>query len=263
MCFWKKPQPDPMPEGVGNLVLRFAINNYPGSSSDLNGCINDLKDVKTFISAVFPGKFTYEEFKDSEVTRQKFRDEVKNHILAAVSGDKILIHYSGHGTYGYDADHDEADGYDEALYLYDGPFWDDEFRLILDLIPDGVDVIIALDSCFSFGATKNSPKYIKNKFVKIQDIKPNAKKRKSILRGDDVNYVLYSGCQERQTSADAYINGRYNGAFTYYWLRALSDTKTYMQWGTDTQALIKATKEYEQIPGILMGERFKNKAIFT
>lgn len=30
------------------------------------------------------------------------------------------------------------------------------------------------------------------------------------------NQVLWSGCMSHQTSADAYIKGSYNGAFTYY-----------------------------------------------
>jgi hypothetical protein len=35
--------------------------------------------------------------------------------------------------------------------------------------------------------------------------------------------VLFAACRADQTSADAYFDGRYNGAFTYYFLRALSD----------------------------------------
>lgn len=31
-----------------------------------------------------------------------------------------------------------------------------------------------------------------------------------------MNHLLMSGCRSDQTSADAYINGRYNGAFSYY-----------------------------------------------
>ena len=34
--------------------------------------------------------------------------------------------------------------------------------------------------------------------------------------------VLFAGCKADQTSADAYFNGRYSGAFTYYFLKALA-----------------------------------------
>jgi hypothetical protein len=34
--------------------------------------------------------------------------------------------------------------------------------------------------------------------------------------------VLFAGCKADQTSADAYFDGRYSGAFTYYFLKALA-----------------------------------------
>ena len=39
-----------------------------------------------------------------------------------------------------------------------------------------------------------------------------------------INHVLFSGCKENQTSADAFINGRYNGAFTYYFCKYLRES---------------------------------------
>jgi hypothetical protein len=36
------------------------------------------------------------------------------------------------------------------------------------------------------------------------------------------NAVLVSGCAQRETSADAEIDGRFNGALTYYFLQTLS-----------------------------------------
>lgn len=36
-----------------------------------------------------------------------------------------------------------------------------------------------------------------------------------------MNHVLLSGCRNDQTSADAYINGRYNGAFTHFAINEL------------------------------------------
>jgi hypothetical protein len=36
--------------------------------------------------------------------------------------------------------------------------------------------------------------------------------------------VLWAGCKDNQTSADAYINGAYNGAFTYNFGKHMRDT---------------------------------------
>jgi len=38
------------------------------------------------------------------------------------------------------------------------------------------------------------------------------------------NIVVWSGCGEAQTSADAYIGGKYNGAFTYFWCKHMRDS---------------------------------------
>ena len=39
---------------------------------------------------------------------------------------------------------------------------------------------------------------------------------------ENFNVVLTSGCGQRETSADAQINGRFNGALTYFLLQTLS-----------------------------------------
>ena len=38
-----------------------------------------------------------------------------------------------------------------------------------------------------------------------------------------MNHVLYSGCRDNQTSADANSGGSYNGAFTYYTKRFIKE----------------------------------------
>ena len=49
-----------------------------------------------------------------------------------VFSDKTLVvHYSGHGTFVKDRNGDEADGQDEAMYLYDGALLDDELSLVI------------------------------------------------------------------------------------------------------------------------------------
>jgi hypothetical protein len=39
------------------------------------------------------------------------------------------------------------------------------------------------------------------------------------------HHLLWTGCKANETSADAYFNGRYNGAFTYYFVKVMRDTK--------------------------------------
>src|SRR4029453_13163377 len=39
------------------------------------------------------------------------------------------------------------------------------------------------------------------------------------------HHMLWTGCKANETSADAYFSGRYNGAFTYYFVKVMRDTK--------------------------------------
>jgi hypothetical protein len=51
-------------------------------------------------------------------------------------------------------------------------------------------------------------------------------KLQKIGRADNPQtHVLFAGCKDNQTSADAYISGAYNGAFTYYFCKTLRDVQ--------------------------------------
>jgi metacaspase-1 len=263
MC-WRKIvswfKPDPMVENKNKTALLFAINNYPHEANDLNGCINDQNDVADKLEYLFPGEWSIVKFHDSEVTKSNFRNTIKNYIVSMSSGDTLLIHYSGHGTQVPSAT--ESDGYNEAVYLYDAYLEDDDFNEVLQLIPDGAKVIIALDSCFSGTATRLlNPRYVKSRYYPIHEIK-GLKRAKKYLKSDLMKWVVFSGCREDQTSADAFISGRYNGAFTYYWLRALKKGITYQQWADDTIYGIHLGG-FEQVPTIEGDSNLINQIIFT
>jgi len=258
MCWRRKPPV--VEEYHSKTVLHFAINNYPGGSqNDLSGCINDQIDFEAFIKTNY-ADFVIEKFKDSEVTWQRLHDEIRNHIVALKPGDILVIGYSGHGTYGPDAT--EANGNREGLYPYDGKvFWDDDFRELLDLIPEGAKVYIFLDSCFSGGSTFIRNSYIKNRFMPLGDYEKKPKTRR-MLRSENMNYLLFAGCTEEQTCADAYIENRYNGAFTYYLIRAWNKEINNSTWNYFTSSgLLKG--RFEQTPKLLGNEAMKANLALT
>lgn len=266
MCDWFKKYTIPVVKG-NNVAVTFNINNYIGTDNDLNGCISDGKNLDRFLLTNYP-RFKTTKIIDSEVTRKVFHDVTKNTIVSADSGDFIIIHYSGHGSYGTNPKYPEKDGYSECLYLYDGPFWDYEFAEILALIPDGVKVVVILDSCFSFGATtkhlNNPGTYIKPRFIQMQKLDPNIPKRRSALRDESLKHILLAGSAERQTSADCYLQGvGYVGAFTYYLLmKAWKREFNYNQWIDETIYLINKGG-FEQVPGILGNQTLINQVILT
>lgn len=242
------------------MLLSFAINNYPGTGNDLNGCINDQNDLIDKLDELGYG-FAIEAFQDSQVTRANFRNTIKNYIVGMKPNDLLLIQYSGHGTQVRDSNGDEDDPYDEALYLYDGAFTDDDFNEVLQLIPEGAKVIIALDSCFSGGATRLfTDFYSKAKYLPTQKIK-SLKRHKKYLKRDVMKWVVFSGCSENQTSADAYINGRYNGAFTWGWLKSMEKNISYNTWSQSTA--LKLEPQFDQIPTIEGDDAIRKQLIFT
>ena len=89
-------------------------------------------------------------------------------------------------------------------------------------------------------------------------------KLQKIGRADNpLTHFLFAGCKDTQTSADAYISGAYNGAFTYYFCKTLRDAQ-----GVITRAeLLKRMRAslkhegYEQIPQLECPAAAKKKKL--
>ena len=141
-------------------------------------------------------------------------------------------------------------------------------------LPKGVNLEVVLDSCHSGTGTREilaikglpaelsfKPRFIPPP-VDIACRADEDMEVRRLLKGNNfMNHVLFAGCRDNQTSADGYINGSYNGAFTYYLCKHLRDTQ-----GTTTRAeLIKRVRAslkfngFSQIPQLEApaGERKK------
>jgi len=258
------PVPDPIPvpipdTGGKKIALLFSINDYPGAANDLNGCNNDARDIEQILNYKFPG-FNINKFKDAQVTRNRFISEVTKAIAALLPGDFLLISYSGHGTQEYDIHGDESDGYDEAIYLYDGSVIDDDIGKCLKSIPIGATVVLMMDSCFSGTITRVVSKYA-NRYFQNQFLPIRRHKRKRFAK-NEMNWIVLSGCGEQQTSADAFINGEYHGAFTFYALRTLEPGITYTEWMRRINIYLPG-KDFDQFPTLEGKESLFSKIVFT
>jgi len=218
-------------------ALCVGINNYPGTANDLQGCVNDASDWEDLLDSY---GFTVERLIDSAATRANIKSALRTLVENTKPGDVTVFTYSGHGTQVYDTSGDEEDGYDEALYVYDGVLKDDELRDILEnLCPEATFVVIA-DSCFSGTVTRmrSDTKNIKRKFVEPENYHPEVPVKKT-LSDSLMPELLISGCSDEEYSYDAYINGRYNGAFSRYAIDSIKANLT----GT-----------YESMYGLLRGK---------
>lgn len=215
-------------------VLLVGINAYP--SSPLNGCVNDIQDMAEFLVSQY--SIPHESIKmlaDERATKVNIIEGLKWLCSGLQSGDRIIFHYSGHGTQVPDMTGTEVDGLSECIcpvdFAWDPNHYitDKELVAIFSTIPSGVKFNWLSDSCHSGDLTRDEKK--KKFILPPVDVAWNIKiankkklKSKSITNGIlDVGFL--SGCQPAQTSADAFINGRYNGAFTYYFLQVMKTMK--------------------------------------
>ena len=220
-----------------NRALLAGINSYPGSP--LRGCLNDISDMASFLTACCG--FSRESIRmiaDSRATKKAIIDRLGWLLTGIQPGDRVLFHYSGHGVQLPTRNRQgEVDGLDEAICPYDFDWTDEhtirdkDFEQIFSVIPPGVEFLWISDSCHSGDLQREmfSPDHSKKTIVPPIDIDwrlQTAKSKQIQASGlqrtaTRLNLALISGCKDNQTSADALINNRYNGALTYYLLEEL------------------------------------------
>eukprot|EP01089_Gocevia_fonbrunei_P018658 TRINITY_DN6374_c0_g1_i1.p1 TRINITY_DN6374_c0_g1~~TRINITY_DN6374_c0_g1_i1.p1 ORF type:complete len:319 (-),score=103.64 TRINITY_DN6374_c0_g1_i1:33-989(-) len=169
---------------MGRKAVLIGIN-YTGTSAQLKGCHNDVKQLKEFLLAhEYPAdsmRILIDDGGSSLPTRQNIMDSIKWLVAGAKSGDILFLHYSGHGGQTKDTSGDEDDGIDEVLYPVDyqtaGFIVDDEVHDLISSVPPGVHVNAILDCCHS-GSGLDLPFTYKSKEKKMTvDEKENKKQK--------------------------------------------------------------------------------------
>ena len=275
---------------MAKLALCIGINNYPGTDMDLAGCVNDANDWAALLAS---RGFHVDKLLDGQATKAGMVAGFRGVIGAAVSGDVVVITFSGHGTYEFDTDGDEEDGLDEALCPYDvqsndAVLTDDEIHALLKARKDGVTLVLISDSCHS--GTVNRAIARNDNAARPRFMPPEnwmskrhlsaqvaGKPRRAEIthvgesafagNGFDPGEVLLAGCEEGENhfSYDANIAGRANGAFTYYALKTLKtlpDTATYADWHAAITPDCLPTMAYDQTPQIVGSPAARSRKIF-
>ena len=170
----------------------------------------------------------------------------------------LFFHYSGHGSYTHDRGRDEFDGRDETIvphdYIANGVIRDDDLKIhLVDDLPKNVELYCVMDCCHSgtgLDLRYECRTYRKNGMNEYY-LRQNKKVTKS-----DAKVILFSGCKDKQYSADAYIGGKYQGAMTWGFLQILKKHQyqpiSYKRLLREAQDLLR-DKKYEQIPQLSSG----------
>lgn len=252
---------------MAKLALCIGINDYPGSGSDLAGCVNDAEDWAKELGA---RGFEVSKLIDGKATKAAISAAIAGLVEKAGSGDVVVVSYSGHGTWVPDEEGgDEGDGRDEALCPHDyqkGVLLDDELYDLFSRKKHGVHLVLASDSCHSGTVTRlaaplGEASQRKARFLSpLHFLKGDALAKAKALelsparsKSRGAGALLLAGCQDTEYSYDAHFGGRANGAFTYVALRALKGLPagaTYKQWFDKIREALPS-QDYPQRPNIL------------
>ncbi len=265
---------------MAKRALLIGINKYQIPGADLRGCVNDVKDLSAALTEFYG--FKKPDIKillDGAATQKAMQAGITALVRGAKKGDILVLHYSGHGSNVPDDEknRDEADGRDEILcptdLNWDKPFRDDWLRTTFDKLPAGVSFTTIMDCCHSGTNTraieppdvKVKQRYLpspwglaaaeshrglpKSVSSELRRSSRAVRKAKDIVNAE-LPEVLITGCRDTQTSADAFINGRFNGALTFALVEAIRKSKgrlTYRQLHDRAADVLKA-KKFEQVP---------------
>ena len=230
--------------------------NYIGTSNELNGCINDINCIKDRIIKMGFNDNNITILTDNtsvKPTKQNILDAFTKLLFNSQAGDFLYFVYSGHGSYKKDMNGDETTGYDQMILPLDLNYIiDDELKSIIqNNLKKGVTLFAIFDSCFSGSVLDLRYQYLDS--LNYDNYTENSKQLET--NGD---VIMISGCTDNQTSADAYINSKFNGAMTWSLLESIKQ-KPICSW----RELIKNMRDnlkkngFDQIPQLSSGN-FEN-----
>lgn len=264
----------PPTEKTVSRALLIGIN-YFGTSSQLNGCINDVHNIRGFLTAEQDYPETDIRVLTDAPGTAGASQPTRANIIAAftwlhqaardnpdASAVRLFVHYSGHGSFRRDTSHDELDGRDESIcpvdYATSGVIVDDDLRrMLVDPVAhdERVKLTCLFDCCHSGTVLDLRFEYeiaLRSGNPDLRRFSVMENRRQPKTRAE---VVLFSGSLDKQYSADAWINNRAQGAMTWGFLQVMRRHKrvTYKRFLAELQILLKQNR-YEQIPHLCAGK---------
>ncbi len=241
---------------MARKALLVGLNRYPDPPNNLKGCINDVLQTSKILQEVygFDDARQVRMLADERATTPAIVERLRWLVAGACPGDVLVFHYSGHGSQVRDRHGDELnDGLDEIICPYDldwdDPFTDDDIGQLLAGLADGVQLTVILDCCHAgtglrVNAWQGSPIRVKTIVPppdilhrvnpRIEDWGENRRLtmtagrqtlgvRRFAARAAAQGAILLAACRDNQVSADAWIDGDFHGAFTYFLWKAAGE----------------------------------------
>lgn len=222
--------------------------NYYGTPYELNGCIDDENRIKNFLTELGYNEFIIlNDLPETEpalfANKKNILENIKKAIQQTGENDILTIYYSGHGSSTYDYNGDEFDGKDEMIVSCDlQAILDDELNniLVTETKP-GSTIFGIYDSCHS-GSIMD---------LKYRLLDTNNNNKTTINnKVKNINGTVYtiSGCMDSQTSSEAIINNKPEGAVSWAFMKCFKENEqTWSELISSMRELLK-TNSFTQIP---------------
>jgi hypothetical protein len=216
-------------------ALLIGINYSSIPSVRLNGCINDIVNIKNVLIDAYdydPANITM--LRDDinvnsmRPTRDNLISNLRNIVAQSNTLSEIWIHYSGHGSQIRDLNGDEGNGGQDSIlvpsdYQTKGFITDDDILAIIRNIK--CRAILVFDCCHS-GTICDLPW----SFEYNSPLSYSRKKNNNIVISNP-NIFMFSGCRDTQSSFDTYSNESTLsvGAFTNAFITCLRNNRHNVQ----------------------------------
>jgi hypothetical protein len=239
-------KPSQIPINILNKAALLIGSNYPNTSYQLSGCINDINFLKDKLSNTYGyNKFNLlTDISGVKPTRDNILSNFRDFLSSSKAGDFLFFGFSGHGSQIRDTNGDEVDGIDETIVGCDlQNVKDDEFKqIILDNLKPNVTLFCVFDSC-------HSGTVLDLKYQYLDSLNYNSFSENNTNLETLGNVIMISGCMDSQTSSDASIGGVSRGAMLWSFLDTINKNQSisYVDLLTNMRETLKKSG-YSQIP---------------
>ncbi len=213
--------------------------NYKNTGAELRGCIEDTHNIRDFLIKYCGYRkenvvvLTEE---DGEIpTRRNIELRIRWLVKDAKAGDVLFFQYSGHGTFVNDTSSDESDRRDEVIIPLDystrGVITDDQlFDTLVSRVPEGATLWSIIDCCHAgtiFDLKYNYKYTGKYESGNIRRDMPFVSREWSNQYSFSIEpsksvkgkICLFTGSMDDEKATDAYIERKFQRAFTYCLLK--------------------------------------------
>lgn len=260
-------------------ALLVGIDRYPPGVSPLDGCVNDITNMATYLQERVQN-CQIKTLKNEEATYQAVIDGFRTHLRQAGSEDTALFYYAGHGSQEQAPEQFwaiEPDHLNETLVCYDSRTnvgWDladkELAKLIAEVAAKNPHIILILDCCHSGSGTRDPMQEVAERRLETDTrIRPietylvSVEEAMGFASGSrdpeaapagwtfsHGRHVLMAACRSSQTAKEYKGGGQPRGAFSYFFQEALKQanpTTTYRDLFGTSSALV-ASKISDQAP---------------